>query len=193
MKRITVVAFAVLCVCMAATASASAHLFHASKTGKLLGSATSEQVFLTEPGGNNVTCTKAATTGTVTELLALQQAVEVVYSGCTAFSFVNVDISPAKYLLSADGLAAITNTITILVLKTFLNEDCTITVHPQNLGTVKYNTDKPNASAILQLSEITGILSLSSGGKCGTAGDHSGGTYTGSNLIILDGGAIGWL
>ncbi len=190
MKRMIVVALAVLGVCMATTASASAHLFHASNTGKLLGLSTNNQIFTAFAGAKTpVTCTHAATTGTVTALLALHQLVTVTYSKCEAF-LSPTTISPAEYLLSADGLAAIVNTIEIKV-GGFGN--CTIKVLPQDLGTVKYETDPSNSAALLELSAVTGIKSDGSGGECGT--NNTGGTYTGNNLIRLDGapGIISWL
>ena len=190
MKRIIVVALAVLGVCMTATVSASAHDFTASKLGTLLGKQTGNQVFTTTSGGSAVTCTTAATTGSITALLGLHQLVSVFYSGCTVPLANKVDISTAKYLLSADGLAAIESAITIKV-ETILG-NCTITVDPQDLGTVKYDTDPSNSSALLELSAVTGIVSLSSGEPCGPKGTLTGGTYTGNNLIIEDGGSLSW-
>jgi hypothetical protein len=187
-KRMIVVALAVLGVCMAATSSASSHEFHATLLGgELLGSAFngSIQKFVPFSGGGAVECKKATTTGLVAALLGLHQLVSVFYSECTAFGVTKVHISTAKYLLSADGLAAIENTILINVLSP---GNCTITVHPQDLGTVLYTT---KGTELIEKSEVTGIASLGSGGLCGTA-DNLGGTYTGENLIIEDGGSLGW-
>jgi hypothetical protein len=190
MKRITVVAFAVLCLCMAATANASAHEFHASSLGAILGLSTNTQLFTT-PGGT-VDCAHAVTTGTVTQLLGKHQLVNVAYLNCTAGGgLATAHVSTAHYLLSADGLAAILLTIKILVLKTFLTPHCTITVGPQNLGTVKFDS---NGTDILQLSEVHSIKSVSTGEPCGgTNEETTNGTYTGSNLVKLDGGSLGWL
>ena len=192
MKRMIVLALAVVGMCMATTASASANLFHASKTGKLLGLSEGTQVFTTSSGGTAVKCEHAATTGTVTALLALHQLVTVVYTKCTVEGF-PADITPAQFLLSADGLAAVENTITIVaLLPVILGGTCTIKVGPQDLGTSKYDKDPLNSAALLQLAAVTGITSTGSGGACGT-GELIGGTYTGNNLIILDGGSLSWL
>jgi hypothetical protein len=189
MKRRIVVALAVLGVCMVTTASASAHLFHATKLGTLLGQQTGSQVFTTKTGGLPVACTSAVTTGSVTALLGLHQLVTVTYTGCTVLSIVKADISPAVYLLSADGLAAIEKTIEIKILGSGTS-NCSIKVLPQDLGTVKYKTDPSNSAALIEESEVEGITSDGSGGECGTA--NTGGTYTGNNLIRLDGGSLGW-
>ncbi len=186
MKRMIVVALAVLGVCMAATASVSAHEFHASKTGKLLGLSTSSWVFTLKTGGGAVTCKHVTTTGTITALLALHQLVNVFYSGCEAF-LSPMEIGTAKYLLSADGLAAIENTI---VIKVGGVGNCTITLKPQDLGTVKFKTDSSNSAALIEESAVAGIVSTGSGGECGT--NNTGGTYTGNNLIFEDGGSLSW-
>jgi hypothetical protein len=192
MRRISVVVFAVLCVCMAATTSASANLFHASKTGKILGLATSTQIFKTGAGAA-VECEHAAITGTVTELLGLHQLVEVIYSKCLAGGVATAHITPALYLFSADGLVAVENTIIITVLKTILTAQCTIKVGPQDLGTIKYEADPGNSSALLELTFVKGIKSVSSGEPCGPAGESVTGTDEGGSLLRLDGGSLGWL
>ncbi len=184
MKRIRVVALAVLCVCLAVTASASAQQFHATVApGTLLGKALNVQKFVPFAGAGTVECTTAATTGSITAALSLHQLVTVNYGSCKAFGFVNVDIGPAKYLLSADGLAAIEGTIGINVLGI-----CTLTVKAQDLGTVKYKNSGKN---IVEESAVTGIVSTGSGGVCGTA--NTGGTYTGNNEVSEDGGGtLSW-
>jgi hypothetical protein len=194
MKRIGVVAFAVLCMCMAATASASAHLFHTSTTGKLLGLSDGSQVFLARTGGATVTCTHAVVSGTVAQLLQLHQLAEVNYLNCTAAGgLATVHVSPALYLLSADGLVAIANTIKLLVLETFITPHCTITVGPQNLLHLAYDTDPGNSKALLVLALVHSIKSTSTGEPCGPAGELTGGTYLGNLLVDLEGGSIGWL
>ncbi len=188
MRRMIVVALAVLGVCMAATASASAHLFHATAApGTLLGLQTSNQIFTTEAGGKEVICKHATTTGTIKEKLGLHQLVEVVYTECTVAGF-TADISPAQYLFSADGLAAIENTIVITALIPFVG--CSIKVGPQDLGTVKYEN---KGTEIIETSSVKGIVSTGSGGECG--GAHTGGTYEGTNLIMEAGAgnSLNWL
>jgi hypothetical protein len=192
MKRITVVAFAVLCMCMAATASASAHLFHASSTtGKLLGLSDGPQVF-TPGSGGEVSCAHAVVSGTVTQLLGLHQLVQVNYLNCLANGVATTHVTPALYLISADGLVAIENTIKLLVLKTIITPHCTITVGPQNLLHLVYHTDPLNASALLVLALAHSIKSVSTGEPCGPAGELTGGTYLGNLLVDLEGGSIGW-
>ena len=184
MKRIIVVALAVLGVSMAAAASASAQSFHATVVpGTLLGRATSNQVFTPFAGAGTITCKNAFTEGKATVTLGLHQLVSVFYSSCTAFGVFNVGISTAKYLLSADGLVAVENTIEIGI-----EGVCEITVKPQDLGTVKY---KNSGKSIVVESSVTGIKSEGSGGPCGGP-TNTGGTYTGNNEISEDGGAFSW-
>jgi hypothetical protein len=162
-------------------ASASAALFHASKTGKLVGKATNTQTFTT--GAGTVECTKAASSGTATALLTLVQLIQVTYSGCTAFTFVTVEINTADYLFNADtGLVFLDNTLKIVIPKV-----CEVVVPPQSLLQVTYdNTSKK----ILELSNVHSIKSTGSGGVCG--GANSTGTYVGNNLLELEGGELSW-
>jgi hypothetical protein len=187
MKRMIVVALAVVGVCMTATASASAHLFHSTlDSGTLLGLQTTVQIFIPFSGAGKVECRHATTLGSITALLGLHQLVTVHYSECEAF-FQPVTISPAQYLLSADGLAAIENTI---VIQAGGLANCTLTVKPQDLGTVKYQTV---GTEIIEESSVKGIVSTGSGGSCGT--NNTGGTYEGSNLVMEAGAgmSITWL
>ncbi len=184
MRQIKVIALAVMGACilsMAMAAGASAQKFHASKTGNLKGFALNTQVFNT--GSGNVECTAAASSGTVTTLETLTQAINVKYSGCKAFGFINTDISEAHYVFSADGSVAVTNTITI----TPLGAGCTVTVGPQTLKEVKF---KNSGSKITEETNVKNIVSTSSGGLCGSS--STTGTYTGNNDIELEGGTISW-
>jgi hypothetical protein len=184
-RRIKILTIAVLGVCVlgvAGVAGASAQQFHASKTGTLTGKATNTQVFNT--GSGAVECTKAFSSGTVTAVLALTQLVTVQYTGCTAFGFINTEITPAQYIFNADnGEVKIENTITI----TPAGAGCKVTVGPQSLKTVKF---KNSGSKLIEESAVKGIVSTSTGGLCGSSG--SSGTYTGNNEIELIGGTISW-
>lgn len=166
-----------------AVANASAASFEASKTGNLKGKALNTQIFTTN--GGEVKCTTAATTGSVTELVASHQKVKVQYSGCTAFTFASVSITPAEYDLHANGEVDILNTITITVSPPLLPK-CTVTVGPQTgLKAVSY---KNNSGKIIEESAVTGITYTSSGGACGSSG--SNGTYSGNNEVELEGGTL---
>jgi hypothetical protein len=186
MKRMIVVALAVLSVCMAATASASAHDFTATvNPGTLLGKQTGVQVFTPKAGGAAVECSTATTLGSITALLGLHQLVHVIYGGCLVAGIAKVHISLALYLLGADNLVAILNTIKILVLAPPLH--CTITVPPQHLLGVTY---KNSGNNIVEESKVHSIVSTGTGGQCGTA--NTGGTYTGNNEVSEDGGTLSW-
>lgn len=166
----------------AAGASAAPH-FKASAKGSLKGTQTGNQVFTT--GAGEVSCTKAATTGTVTNLEAVEQEVAVKYTGCTAFSFVGAEISEAKYNLHANGEVDVLNSIKITVPLA----GCSVTVSPQKgLKAVTYT----NVSGkIEEASKVESIVSKGTGGICG--GENKTGSYKGSNLVELVGGTVEWL
>ncbi len=187
MRRIRFIAVAVvaaLCMSVVAAASASAHEFVASKAGKTKSSATSNQVFNT--GSGNVTCTKLAGKGEVkeTELKSETHKETVTYSGCTAFGFVKVKITAAKYKFNANGSVELENEVTI----TPEGAGCTVKVAgKQVLSSVSFANE---AGKINETSNVKGIHSVGSGGVCG--GTNTEGTYTGSALTELEGGTIEW-
>ncbi len=189
MYRIKALAVCVMAVCAVSVAVASsasaATEFHASKTGELKGTQLNTQKFKTN--GGTVECTKAATSGTVTTLLAQRQLVTVEYTGCTAFGLA-ATVSLAKFVLDAtNGSSAVENSIVINVPV----GACTVTVSPSGNGTLKAITYKNSAGKIIEESAVTGITYTSSGGVCGTSGAN--GTYTGTNDVELVGGTISWV
>jgi hypothetical protein len=173
---------------LALSGVASAHVFESTVTGNIKAVKNGTQVFKTLPtGGTPVECTKVTVTkGTAQSGAQLHILAEIFYSGCTvtAFKF-EAKITTAKYLFSADLLAALENTISITVPIA----NCAITVKPQDLWTVKYLNSGNN---IIVDPEVTGILSEASGGECGTTGHMSTGTYTGSTEVEVVGGKIKW-
>jgi hypothetical protein len=183
LKKFGVLFVVVFAFSAVAVANASAAPeFTASAAGTLSGTQTSNQVFTTN--GGTVTCTKASTTGNVATT-ALEQEVTVNYSGCTAFGFASVTISPATYNLHANGTVDILNTITISVPL----GGCTVTVGPQKgKGTVTYTN---GTSDITESSNVTGIVYTTTGGICGSGG--SNGVYKGSNTVTrVGGGFLKW-
>lgn len=178
--KILVALSAIFALTAVGASAASAASFEASKVpGNLKGKATTTQVFTVN--GGKVECTTATTTGKVVESPAAAQKVTVNYSGCKAFGFVSVTISPAEYNLHAAGTVDILNTITINVAGS-----CTVTVGPQSgLKTVSYEN---KSGKILEKSAVTGIKYTSSGGFCGTSGTN--GTYTGNNEVEEEGGTL---
>jgi len=189
MRRIKFLAVAVvaaLCMSVVAVASASAHEFVASKAGKTKSTALTTQVFNT--GAGEVTCTKLSGKGEVTEaeLKSETHKETVSYSGCTAFGFVKVKITAAKYDFNANGTVLLENEVTI----TPEGANCTVKVTKgQNLSAVSFANE---AGKIKEISEVTGIHSVSSGGACGEKGEHTNGTYKGTASTELEGGTIEW-
>lgn len=164
--------FGVLAVVFALSAigagTASAAQFTASATGELSGRGTLSHTFTTNAG--QIKCWPTAIKGAITSTASSEQHVTVNYSGCTAFGFANVHISPATYNLTANGTYHIKNTIT---MNTTLG--CHVTIHPQTRGSVVYgNLPGGYLSANFY---VTGLSYTATGGLCGASG--SNGTYDG--------------
>ena len=182
MKRIRVLAptvIATLAVSITSVASASAHEFVASKTGKTKSSAKTEQVFNT--GSGEVKCKKLSGKGEVTALKTTTHKESVTYSECTAFGFVKVKITTAKYEFNANGSVKLENEITI----TPEGAGCTVKVPAQTLESVSYSNE---SGKIDTESHVKGIKSKGSGGICG--GENSTGTYSGTAVTELEGGTL---
>ncbi len=187
MLAVTCVAALALAAVSAAGAQA-APKFTASATGSLSGTQTSNQVFTTSAGASeNVTCKKAATSGSIISTEAVEQKVKVAYSECTAatsFGNVSAEVTAAEYNLTANGTVHILSTIVIHVGGLF---PCSISVAPQTpTGSVSYAS---SSGKIQQNSAVTGIVSTSSG----LCPHGSTGTYTGGNLVSrVGGGTLAW-
>ncbi|HKO37825.1 MAG TPA: hypothetical protein VJU14_05600 [Solirubrobacterales bacterium] len=181
MKKLGVLV-AVFALCAIGAANASAAQFTASATGSLTGSvvagAEGVQVFTTS--GGQVKCTAAATTGEIKSVASEEQTVEVKYSGCTAFGFATVHITPAFYNFTANGLVHIEKSIVITVT----GAGCSQTVHPQTVGTVTFITEANGHMRVTP--HVKTIAYTSTGGLCGAAGNN--GTYTGDSTVTRVGG-----
>jgi hypothetical protein len=191
MFAVTCVAACALAVVSAAGASA-APKFTASATGTLSGTQTNNQVFKVAAAKSEaVTCTSAATSGTIAAKETAEQEVTVHYTGCTAvipiFGTVSATVTDATYNLTANGTVHILNTITIHVS----GANCNIVVGPQTpTGTVTYdNGTGANAGKIEETSAVTGIVSTSTG----LCPNGTTGTYSGNNLVSrVGGGTLAW-
>jgi hypothetical protein len=106
----------------------------------------------------------------------------VTYSGCTAFGFANVNVSPASYRYNADGELDLLNEVTIKVL----GAGCTFVLKPQsNLSSVAYSNNGPR---LISKKTISGITYTSSGGLCGASGSDA--TLTGDEEMEQVNGGI---
>jgi len=180
MKKLGVLV-AVFALCAIGAANASAAQFTASATGTLSGKALETQTFTTN--GGTVNCSTAATSGAVEKTADTQQHVTVTYSGCNAFGFATVHITPATYQFTSNGQVHIKNTISITPTL-FGASLCTTTVTPQTVGTVDFANS--GASNVKVTPTVTGIAYHSTGGSCGAAGVN--GTYKGANEVNRVGG-----
>jgi hypothetical protein len=171
----------VVAICAVGAATASAAQFTASATGTLVGHALENQVLTTN--GGEVVCSKAAAEGAIISTASAEQEVTVNYSGCTAFGFANVDVSPEKYLFTAFGPVHIKNSVTITPTL-FGASLCTTTVPPQTVSAVAFaNSGLAN---IKEVPFVTGITYTSTGGACGLAGAN--GTLKGAIEWTRSGG-----
>ncbi|HKO37482.1 MAG TPA: hypothetical protein VJU14_03850 [Solirubrobacterales bacterium] len=143
-------------------ASASAAQFTASSTGELSGRGSLSHTF--KFTGGNVSCLTTKINGTIAKTASTEQHVTVNYSGCTAFGFASVHITPATYNLTASGTYHITNTITMTVT----GAGCSITIGPQSRGSVVYSS---LPGGYLQANfYVSGLSYTSTGGLCGSSG-----------------------
>ncbi|HKO39341.1 MAG TPA: hypothetical protein VJU14_13335 [Solirubrobacterales bacterium] len=168
----------VLALSAIGAANASAAQFTYSATGTLSGKATSTQVFTTN--GGQIKCTTAAVSGTIKSIATEEQTVEVKYSGCTAFGFVNTHITPAQYNVTASGEVHPENTTTV----TPTGAGCSITVGPQTI--TKIVTSNTGFWIFKWTKQIHSMVYSSTGGLCGASG--SNGTYTGTIEVERVGG-----
>jgi hypothetical protein len=182
MLRIVRIIGMTLVAMLALSGVASAHNFNATKAGALSRVSNTPQVFKTG-AGSEVTCSTDAVTGSAVSGNSLHQLVDISYSGCKVLGFVNAEVSLAQYLLSADLLALLENTVIINI--PFV---CHITVKPQHFPTGLLFTNK--GSNLVETTHVSGIKSEGSGSECGTV--SSTGTYTGTTEVAVAGGTLSW-
>jgi hypothetical protein len=171
-------------------ASASAHHFTYTAVGNILRVSNTTQVFTTKSGGPVVECTGDSVVkgnnsegGSATNL-----HLEVAYTSCQVkfalFTF-PASVSNAKYLFNAELWANLENAVTVEVP----SAGCTITMPAQeNLKPITYENKGTDLNFNLKFEKVK---SKGSGGECGT-GESTTGTYAGTTLVELRGGAIGW-
>jgi hypothetical protein len=186
-KRLGILAVAVLALGVVGVASASAAgglpaSFSESSYGEASGKALEPQVF--KFNGGSLTCSAAATDAPlVYDDINTRLRVRVYYSGCKAFSIVNVEVSPVSYIYNVDGQLEIAQPFTVKVLGGILGT-CTVTVPgSQTLGTLSFATVNTNNLKVAP--NISGIDYTTSGGLCGSSG--SNGAYTGASELSMRG------
>jgi hypothetical protein len=178
-KALGAVGLAFFALSAIAASAASAAGFQTNETGTLSGVALTPQAFKTNAG--EIRCTTASASGSVTAMASETLKVLVNYSGCTAFGFTSVTVSPAEYVLHANGAEDVLNMVTFTVPLA----GCSLTVGPQSgIGTIAYSNSGMN---LVATSAISGIVYTSTGGLCGSSGTN--GTFTGSDELALNGGA----
>jgi hypothetical protein len=155
----------------------------------LLATADNFQNFHTPGGALTVQCgkLKLLPPDTAPSLQALSILVTVDYENCEVLTVATALVHPVRYLIDANGLVTLENTVLILA-----GEACRITIPAaknQSLKTVKF--DNQANGSILLLSKVTGITSSGSGLLCAYA-EESNGTYEGNARVIVEGGVVRW-
>jgi hypothetical protein len=189
-KRLGLAVFAVCALSAIAVSSASASptfLAHLWTKILLLAEAKSAQLFNAPGAGAPVSCTKTKLLppDTAPTLQFLSILVTVDYESCTVASTFPATVNPIRYVLDANGLTRLENTV--LISAPTLG--CTITIPSaknQSLNTIKYNnlTD----GSLLLLAKVKGITSFGEGAGC-TFAEESNGEYTGNIRVFADGPA----
>jgi hypothetical protein len=116
-----------------------------------------------------------------------------VYSRCTApAAAAPVVVTPASFLLGADGSVGIKNTIVITVGSPV---GCSLKINPEEgnntLKTIRY-LNNPSGDLLAHV-EVEKIVSLGSNGACGLPSEEKAtGTYRGLLLVSVDGGSLRW-
>lgn len=177
---------AALVFAFAATASASATGFLTTVSkAAILSTKEKVQIFTTNEG--TVECSKLATTGTTGntgEEAASQKAV-VKYESCTAFGFVEVNISPADYNFLSNGEVEIEKVIDIEVPLI----GCKVEVPAQKVKSVAYSNSGSN---ILLTPNVKEIHYTATGG-CSDDGSFTNGTYTGTSEVMIASGTVSFM
>lgn len=156
---------AVIAAALGASATASASLFNASKTGNLSGHSLNTDLFMLKAG--SVACKRIEANGTVTETASETLRVTLTLSECAVFGFImGVAVSPVEYLFMSNGTADLTKVVTS---KAPL---CKVTMPAQNgLGTMTYK----NSGKGIEIEEnVTGIQSEGQGSTCEYVKKRSG-------------------
>jgi len=193
-KQLGLVLLAVCAVSALAVSSASASpVFLSHPLGLLLASAGNNQVFTA--GGLTVECTalKLLPPGDTTRALtALAILVVVDYEKCTGPLALKLVVHPVRYLIDANGLVTLENTVLLLG-----PEECVITLPAasnQSLQTVKFENTPANKGVLL-LSEVEGITASGQGGPggfgCSFTEEHKA-KYKGTIHVTVDGGLLKW-
>jgi hypothetical protein len=178
LKKLAVIAAAVFALSAAAAASATAAQFTAEESGPIHGDALTNQVFVTDGGG--LICETATTTGNVTALAATSQEVTVHYEDCIWLGFVGIEISPATYEFTAEGMDNDVHILSPITINIPL-AGCHVTIPAQTVGTVTFENDGGN---LIERSSVSGIHYIGSGGLCGGAGvEKTNGTFEGAGTI----------
>jgi hypothetical protein len=187
MQRIVMLGLALM-VALSVTAvgavsvSATGHEFVASKTGKTKGKQTDAQVFKTTAG--TLECNFVSGSGEITELKSALHKETLTYSGCSAFGYSTVNITPAHFEFSANGSIRLEKSITIIPE----GASCEIVIPAQTVSEINYKNE--SGGKIKATANAFKITSKGTGHECG--GEEKGASYTGSVLSELEGGTIEW-
>lgn len=178
-KRVAMLGSLVLAMTAMATANAAAASFEASSPGNLKGQATQATTF-SATGGGQFKCSKAAISGTASQLVSQSLKVTYQYSGCGFLGFHTVS-SPAEFVFHANGDVDLLKSFTLDVV----GAGCKLTVLPGN--GFRSNSYQNNAGKVTVKSSISGLSYASTGGICGPSGKLM---IQGNADVGLEGGTL---
>jgi hypothetical protein len=176
--RFAVLTCTVVALCAATAASASAASFQASSTGTLNGQLTNSTTFT--GGSGQWKCTKAAVSGTATQLVSESVTVTYQYSNCGYFGFYTTS-SPAEFVFHANGDVDLLNSFSFDVVAA----GCKITVLPKN--GVRSASYQNNAGKVSISNNLAAFNYTTTGGFCGSGGVL---TINGKSEVGLQGGTL---
>ncbi len=169
---------------IAGGASASAHEFVASTTGKTTIKVLRSTVF-TSAAGTSECAGASLLAGEVTTTKSATITSTIKFENCKAFGLL-ATVSPVNVRSTAEGGVSLLKTVTVKVTA------CQVTfpsAKNQNLFTIKYkNTNKQ----IEKVAELKHVDSSGTGAAC-TYAEESNGTLSGDALVgLIGGGTLEW-
>jgi hypothetical protein len=193
--RMTAILVLASSICAIGAASAAASDFRVTLVesdlhlkGKQVSGAAGEQKFLVE-ASHEVVCKKATVSGQVVALEANAVGDKVTYGECTAFGLVAVTVPELEYEVDAEGRLAIVKEALIKVETV----KCTVTIKPQTeLLTVSYSPSEKLTKKLEVAVKVTNVETEVSGGggTCGKEGKDTGGKFTGTDEVEVEGAEV---
>jgi hypothetical protein len=151
-----------------------------------------EQVFHAETGGAAFECEHFGAHGIASNGKAMttkEITLRGLYSKCFVLGSIPTLVSPAEFLLNADGSISILKAIVITVHELKCSIKVSASPPNTNLRLLLFLNQKEDLLAHVELGKL---VSLSSGEPCGAPNVEHEGDYRGLLLAFVDGGTLQW-